>query len=159
MKNKSVYDIVWISAIAAIYFVITVIFAPVSYGPIQVRISESLTLLPFFEKNAIWGLFIGCLLANIFGGIGIYDIIGGSLLTLLAGFLTYKMRNIYIAGIMPIIVNAFGVSFYISLLFKVPYWITVLYIGIGETIAVYGIGLPFFLYLRKFYKSWRLYKW
>lgn len=146
MKNR---DIAWISMISALYVIITLIFAYISYGPIQVRISEALTLLPFFDKRAIFALFIGCLVSNIFGGLGMYDIIFGSVFTLIAAFLTYKMKSIYMAGMPPVIINAFGVGLYLSLLFKLPYWTTVIYIGLGELISVYGIGLPLFLYLSR----------
>ncbi len=157
MKNRGITrDITWISVVSALYVVITLVFAPISYGPIQVRISEALTLLPFFDPRAIPALFIGCFVANIFGGLGIYDIVFGSLLTLIAAFLTYKMKNIYLAGIPPVVVNAFGVSLYLSLFFKLPYFVTVFYIGIGETISVYAIGLPLALYVkRKIYKDRR----
>ena len=160
MKNKILpQDISWIAMVSALYVIVTLVFAPISYGPIQVRVSEALTLLPFFDPRAIPALFIGCFIANIFGGLGIYDIVFGSLLTLIAAFLTYKMKNIYLAGIPPVLVNAFGVSLYLSLLFKLPYFLTVFYIGIGEGISVYAIGLPLFLYIRKkFYKDWRLSK-
>ncbi len=157
MKSRNITkDITWIAVLSALYVVITLVFAPISYGPIQVRVSEALTLLPFFDPRAIPALFIGCFVANIFGGLGIYDIVFGSLLTLIAAFLTYKMKNIYLAGIPPVIVNAFGVSLYLSLFFKLPYFVTVFYIAIGETISVYAIGLPLALYIRrKFYKDRR----
>ena len=73
--------------IAAVYVVLTIIFAPISYGQVQVRISEALTVLPYFTPAAIPGLFIGCIIANIYGGAGIIDIIFGSLATLFAAFL------------------------------------------------------------------------
>lgn len=158
-NRKMVQDISWIGIISALYVVITIVFAPISYGPIQVRISEALTLLPFFDPRAIYALFLGCLFSNIFGGLGIYDIIFGSLLTLIAAFLTSKMKNIYIAGIPPVLINAFGVSLYLSLLFKLPYLLTVLYIAIGESISVYAIGVPLFLYIgKRIYKDWRFSK-
>ncbi len=156
MKNNVTKDLSWIAIVSALYVVVTLVFAPISYGPIQVRISEALTLLPFFDPRAIPALFVGCLIANIFGGLGIYDIVFGSLLTLLAAYLTSKIKNIYLAGLPPVLVNAFGVSFYLSVFFKLPYFLTVLYIGIGESIAVYLIGLPLALYIKKkFYKDWR----
>ncbi|HID16558.1 MAG TPA: QueT transporter family protein [Candidatus Atribacteria bacterium] len=107
------------------------------------------TALKLFDKRAIFALFIGCLVSNIFGGLGMYDIIFGSVFTLIAAFLTYKMKSIYMAGMPPVIINAFGVGLYLSLLFKLPYWTTVIYIGLGELISVYGIGLPLFLYLSR----------
>ena len=72
--NKSTY-IARAAVTATIYVLITYLFKPISYGPIQVRVSEALTLLPLLEYSAIPGLFIGCLLANILGGLGLWDIL------------------------------------------------------------------------------------
>ena len=63
--------------IAAIYVVLTYVFAPFSFGEVQVRISEALTILPVFTQAAIPGLFIGCLIGNILGGAILPDIIFG----------------------------------------------------------------------------------
>ena len=68
MKNKSTLFLVQAALIAAVYVVLTLVFAPFSYGEIQVRISEALTILPFFTPAAIPGLFVGCILANLLGG-------------------------------------------------------------------------------------------
>ena len=65
MKNKSTLFLVQAALIAAVYVVLTLVFAPFSYGEIQVRISEALTILPFFTPAAIPGLFVGCILANL----------------------------------------------------------------------------------------------
>jgi len=135
--------------IAAIYVVLNIIFAPISYGPIQVRIAEALVVLPFIDPSAIIGLFLGCILANIYGGLGMVDIIGGSLCTLVAAYLTYKVKNPKLAPLPPVLINAFGVSIYLHLLFDLPYWITVLYIGIGEVIACYILGYPLLILLIK----------
>ena len=67
MKNKSTLFLVQAALIAAVYVVLTLVFAPFSYGEIQVRISEALTILPFFTPAAIPGLFVGCILANLLG--------------------------------------------------------------------------------------------
>jgi uncharacterized membrane protein len=131
--------------IAALYAVITIILAPISYGPVQVRVSEALTVLPYLTPAAIPGLFIGCLLANIYGGLGIYDIVGGSLLTLLAAFFTYllsRTKKPILAPLPPVLLNAFGVSLYLHFLFRMPYWLTVAYVGIGEVVACYILGYP-----------------
>ena len=135
--------------IAAIYVILNIIFAPISYGPIQVRIAEVLVVLPFIEPSAILGLFAGCILANIYGGLGMVDIIGGSLCTLVAAYLTYKAKNPKLAPLPPVLVNAFGVSIYLHLLFDLPYWLTVLYIGIGEILACYILGYPLLIILLK----------
>ena len=91
MKNKSTLFLVQAALIAAVYVVLTLVFAPFSYGEIQVRISEALTILPFFTPAAIPGLFVGCILANLLGGAIPLDIAFGSIATelyLLTNFVT-----------------------------------------------------------------------
>ena len=141
--NRSTY-IARAAIIATIYALVTYMLKPISYGPIQVRLSEAFVLLPLLEKAAVPGLFIGCMLANILGGLGVWDIYLGSLITLVAAYLTSKMPGPWLGAIPPILLNAFGVSFYLSILYKVPYSITAMYIGIGEFIAVVGVGIPLF---------------
>ncbi|MEA2021943.1 MAG: QueT transporter family protein [Candidatus Caldatribacteriota bacterium] len=133
--------------IAAIYVILNIIFAPISYGPVQVRIAEALVVLPFIEPSAIIGLSVGCVLANIYGGLGMVDVIGGSLCTLIAAYLTYKVKTPKLAPLPPVLINAFGVSLYLHLLFEIPYWLTVIYIGIGEIIACYVLGYPLLILL------------
>ncbi len=140
--------------IAAIYVLVTITpgISAISYGHIQFRIAEALTLLPFIYPGAIIGLFAGCLLANIFGPVGIQDIIFGSLLTLIAAWLTYVLRKTkkpYIAAIPPIIINAFGVSAYLHYFFEIPYWLCVFQIFIGQTVVCYLLGLPLLKYILK----------
>ncbi len=157
-------DIARVAIIAAIYAVITLVFAPISYGFIQVRVSEALTILPFFDPHAILGLFLGVIIANLAGGLGIYDIIGGSLCTLVAAYLTYltsKIDRPLLAPLPPVIVNALGVSVYLHLILQPPdiflplvqrlspYWAFVLSIGIGEFIACYLLGYPLLLLIRR----------
>lgn len=131
--------------IAALYAAITVAFAFMSYGPIQVRISEALTVLPFISVAAIPGLAIGCLVANLFSPAGLPDIIFGTLCTLMAAGLTYlssKTKRPFLAPLPPVVVNALGVSLYLHFLYNLPYWFNVLYILAGEIIACYLLGYP-----------------
>ena len=79
--------------IAALYCVLTLLFQPISYGPVQFRVSEALTLLPVFTADAVPGLFIGCLLANLLGGALWYDVVFGALATLLAALCTRRLRS------------------------------------------------------------------
>ncbi len=138
------------SLIAALYAGTTYFLAPISYGPIQCRVSEALTVLPILTPAAIPGLYLGCLLANIFGGLGLPDIIFGSLFTLIAALGTYLLRkNTFLALLSPVLVNAFGVSSYLHLFFKLPYWLTAVSIFLGEAVAVYGFGYLLLLALRK----------
>jgi len=146
--NLSTRYIAQVGIIASLYAAVTIALAPISYGPIQVRVSEALTVLPYLTPAAIPGLFVGCVVANIYGGLGIYDIVGGSLCTLLAAFLTYllsRTRKPIFAPLPPVVVNALGVSLYLHLLFQLPYWITVAYIAIGEIGACFVLGYPLLL--------------
>ena len=134
-----------IGIIASFYTVITIIFAPLSYGPVQIRISEALTVLPFVAPSAILGLFFGCVVANVYGGLGLADVIGGSVCTLLAAIFTYllsRTKKPILAPLPPVIINALGVSLYLHLLFNLPYFLTVIYIAVGEFLACYVLGYP-----------------
>lgn len=263
MKTR---DISLAGLIAAIYVVIALVLAPISFGVYQVRVSEALTILPFLTPAAIPGLFIGCLLANIFGGMGWQDIVFGSLITLIAAFMTrgafhisrgkgsnliavlaillfwvgafytlmqdtisiaplvlvafsilylwlsersnakgssnrYRVGlrgaslglliyagyllydqpelnmmvigliallaawlgtwialrfgfqgrnlNLILAPLPPVLLNAFGVAWYLAPIIGTEYWFTVQMIGVGQLIACYGLGLPLLLLLEK----------
>jgi uncharacterized membrane protein len=101
--------------IGAIYALLTVLFAPISYGMIQVRISEMLMILPYFTSAAIPGLFVGCFIANIYGGQGILDIVFGSLATLLSAYIVSKISNKYLVPLPPVIINALIVGWVLHL--------------------------------------------
>ena len=73
---------------AALYAGLTMALAPISFGVVQFRVAEALTLLPFIMPEAVPGLFVGCLLANFLGGFGIIDVVFGSAATLAAACLT-----------------------------------------------------------------------
>lgn len=149
--NKSVKFTVQAGIIAAIYAVITIAFAPISYGQIQVRISEALTILPFFTPAAIPGLFVGCVVANFYGGFGPVDIVFGSLATLLAALITYYVRKYkYIAPLPAIVVNGIVVGVMLNVVSGFPLIPTMLWVALGETIACYGLGLPLLLSLQKY---------
>ena len=112
-KHQSVLFLAQGAMIAAIYVVLTLVFAPFSYGEVQVRISEALTILPLFTPAAIPGLFVGCLISNILGGCVLPDIIFGSLATLIGAVGTYMLRrqNKFLAPLPPIIANVLIVPF------------------------------------------------
>ena len=113
MKNRNINFMTQAAMIAAIYVVLTYVFAPFSFGEVQVRISEALTILPVFTPAAIPGLFIGCLVGNILGGAILPDIIFGSIATLIGAFFTWKLRkkSPYFAPIPPIVSNIIIVPF------------------------------------------------
>lgn len=112
MRNKKVQFITQGAVIAAIYVVLVLIFDTFSFGPIQFRIAEVLTIMPYFTPAAIPGLFVGCLIANIIGGGLIWDIVFGSIATLIGAIGSYLVRkNKWLVPLPPIIANMFIVPF------------------------------------------------
>ncbi len=141
--------VVQAAVIAAIYAVLTIFFTFSSYGLIQVRVAEALTVLPFFTPAAIPGLFAGCIIANIFSPNGMADVIVGSLATLTAAILSRRMPR-RLVPVPPIAVNAVAVGIMLSVLLNFPLWLSVLYVAAGQVVACYGLGYPLLLLLQKF---------
>lgn len=138
--DKRLRFILQAAIIAAMYAALTLAFVPICYGQIQVRVSEVLTVLPFFTPAAIPGLFIGCLIANIASPIGIVDVIFGSLATLLAAYLTSKMKKTYLAPLPPVIVNGIIIGFELYYVYKLPLLISMGWVALGEIVTCYGVG-------------------
>jgi uncharacterized membrane protein len=145
---KKTRFIVEAAIIAAMYAALTILI-PGGSGQIQVRVSEALTVLPFFTPAAIPGLLVGCLIANLFVGAGPYDIIFGSLATLLAAFLTYKMPRKFLAPLPPVVINAIVVAFILKMAMNAPLLFTMATVAVGEIIACYVLGYPLLLLLEK----------
>ena len=154
MKNKNVLFMTHAAMIAAIYVVLTYIFAPFSFGEVQIRIAEALTILPVFTPAAIPGLFLGCLIGNILGGAILPDIIFGSLATLIGAVFTYMLRdqNKLLAVLPPIISNTIIVPFVLKLGYGVnlPIPFMMLTVGIGEIIGCGVLGLVLYTALSKY---------
>ncbi|MGI6036524.1 MAG: QueT transporter family protein [Limnochordia bacterium] len=142
----------WSALIAAVYVILVWIFAPISFGLVQFRIAEALTVLPILMPEAVLGLFVGAMLSNILGGLGPWDIFGGSGVTLLAAYLTRRFRHSWLAYAWPILCNAFLVSGYLHRILGVPYWLTVLSVGFGEAVVVLALGIPLIRLLRTRFK-------
>ena len=99
MKNNvSVRKLARCAVVAALYVVLCMALQPLSYGAVQVRVAEALCLLPVFGAEYIAGVVLGCFLANLLGST-IVDVILGTLATLLACVVTYKLRNVRIGGL------------------------------------------------------------
>jgi len=135
--------------IAAMYAVLTIVI-PMGSGQIQVRVAEALTVLPAFTPAAIPGLFVGCFIANAFVGNGWPDMIFGSLGTLLAAFLSYKMPRRWLVPLPPVVINAVAVALILNYVVKAPVLVTMLWVAAGEAIACYVLGYPLMLQLDKF---------
>lgn len=154
MKNNKVLFITQGAVIAALYVALTHIanMSGLASGAIQIRLSEALTVLPLFTPAAIPGLFIGCLLSNLTTGCIPWDIVGGSLATLIGALGTFALRKHPLAGsIPPILANTIIVPLVLAYAYKfegtIPYFM--LTVGIGEVICCGVMGTLLTLALKK----------
>ena len=154
MKNKNVAFMTQAAMIAAIYVVLTYVFAPFSFGEVQIRIAEALTILPVFTPAAIPGLFVGCIVGNILGGAILPDIIFGSIATLIGAFFTYQLRNKnrFHAPLPPIIANTVIVPFVLRYGYGValPIPFMMLTVGVGEVVGCGVLGLVLYTALNRY---------
>ncbi|MCI9570346.1 MAG: QueT transporter family protein [Lachnospiraceae bacterium] len=131
------------AAVAAIYVTLTLMFQPISYGPIQFRISEALCILPYFTPAAVPGLFIGCLTANLLGTAAALDVIFGSLATLIGAAGSYALRgNRYLVSLPPILSNTIMIPWVLRYAYGAEdmIWFMMITVGIGEILAVGILG-------------------
>ncbi len=141
--------------IAALYLVLTMLFAPIGFFALQLRISEMLCILPIFTGSAVAGLAVGCAVANIFSPFGLVDVVFGSLATLLSAFAAWfiakKVKNStvvkFTAPLPAVIFNALiigGVLFFTSQSTQdiSVYWVLCLQIGAGQLASCYLFGVP-----------------
>ena len=153
MKNKKALFITQAAVIAALYVVLVVIFNYISFGPIQFRVAEALTILPYFTPAAIPGLFIGCILANVIGGAVVWDIIFGSIATLIGAVFTYLLRkkSKFLAPLPPVLANTILVPWVLKYAYGAEemVWFMAVTVGIGEILACYVLGMILLFALNK----------
>lgn len=155
MRNKKALFITQAAMIAAIYVVLTYFINAfeLASGAIQIRISEALTILPVFTPAAIPGVFLGCLLSNLLTGCIVWDVVFGSLASLIGGVGTYLLRkHKYLAPIPPIVANTLIVPFVLSYGYGIPGSIPffMLTVGIGEVVSCYVLGVLLMTVLGKY---------
>lgn len=146
MKKNNVLFITQAAMVAALYVVLTFISNAfgLASGVIQIRISEALTILPYFTPVAIPGLFIGCLISNLLTGCAALDVIFGSLATLLGALGTHFLKRWkYLSPIPPILANTVIIPFVLTYVYELPGGIPyfMLTVGIGEVISCGVFGL------------------
>ena len=142
-QNKSVYFMTHAAAVAAIYIVLTMVFQPISFGPVQFRVSEALCILPFFTPAAGPGLFVGCLLSNLFCGAAALDVIFGSLATLIGAVGSYLLRhNRWAVCVPPIMANTIIIPWVLRYAYGsadlIP--VAMVTVGAGEILAIGVLG-------------------
>ncbi len=151
--------------IAALYTALTYAFFFCSYGPVQVRISEFLVLLVFFNPNYIYGLTIGCILSNIYSpAMSSYcsplDIVIGTSATIIALILISLSKHLLVATIFPALTNGFLLAWEFTFLTNtegnasaILYWTNFGWVALGEIIAVSVLGYIIFMIMTKRIKN------
>ena len=148
MKTNIVKIITRNAIVAAIYFSLTLVTGPFSFGMLQVRIAEFLVLLCFFNRDYILGISVGCFLVNLLGNVftgetlGIIDALIGTGATILSCLIVSYMKHLFVATLVPVIINGFavGTELYFFLENKLNYFAYVGFVALGEFIAVSVIG-------------------
>ena len=151
-KKKTTKLITQAALIAALYAALTVFIMPLSYGVMQFRVSEAMTVLPVFTPAAIPGLFVGCMIANIVSPVGIIDVFVGGSATLIAAVASYLLReHKALALLAPVISNAVIVGAELFYFYNVDFSLIacMLWVGAGEAAACYGLGYPLGMVLEK----------
>lgn len=166
-----------LAILAALYAALTMAVAPLSFGPVQARFSEALCILPFFVPETCWSLFAGCLIANLMTG-NLFDIVFGAAATLAAGALTAlvgkrcRKKNFaanILACAMPVLINAVVIGAVITYAYNGMHPLShpkvfalyALQIAAGESVVMFGIGLPLLRWLpekpffQKIITGWR----
>lgn len=149
MKKYSIRDLAEIALVCAIYVVLTVAISPLSYGSVQFRFSEALILLCFYNKKYGWSLTLGCLIANCFSPLGWIDIVFGTLSTLLPVIFICFSKRLIISSLWPTLFVGLIVGAELSIVYELPFFITVIEVAVGEFVCVTLIGYPLFKGLDK----------
>jgi len=129
--------------IAALYAALTLLLAPISYGEMQIRLSEAMTLLPVLLPEAVPALAVGCLLSNILGGCTIFDIVFGTLATFLAAVCTRRLRaHLLPASLMPVVFNGLIVGAVVHYCYApaMPLALCMLFVAAGEIVSCCVLG-------------------
>ncbi|MEG2356410.1 MAG: QueT transporter family protein [Clostridia bacterium] len=139
------------AVVAALYAALTLAFQAISFGAVQLRVAEALTLLPALFPQAVPGLVLGCLISNLLGGMGVYDVVFGTLATLIAAVLTWRIRgNLWLKALPPVLVNAVVIGLMLTYAYGVNTPVlNILTVGLGQAISCYALGVPLVKLLQK----------
>lgn len=149
-KQLNVKNLCTGGIIAALYAGLTLLLAPISYGPVQFRVSEALTLLPILTPAATPGLVIGCFLANLLGST-VEDAVIGTCATLVAAILTRETRSSKgIAAFWPVLSNGLIVGVMLYAMYGGSWLLNIATVALGEAAVCYALGIPMVKALEKY---------
>jgi uncharacterized membrane protein len=139
MNRSATLWLVRTALIASLYVTLTIAFSAISYGPVQFRISEVLVLLPLWNHRWTPGIVMGTIIANFFSPLGLIDVAFGSLATFL-GIISMvkvaKMSSPLYSLVCPVLANAYIIALELRIVYSLPFWESVIYVGISEAIIV-----------------------
>ena len=147
-KGISVKLVVINAMIAGVYAVLTLAISPIAYSEIQLRLSEIIVFLAFYNRRYIPGLTIGCIIANLFSPMGMLDIVFGTLSTIIVCIAMYLIENRYLAAGAGAIITGMIIGAELWYAFNIPYVINAIYVAVGELIVLI-IGALVFKSLEK----------
>ena len=137
----------WIIPIVLGLFLLLTLF-----GAVQLRVSEAMTLLPAVFPEATIGLTLGCFLSNFLAGANVYDVVFGTLATLLAALISWKVgrKKLWYAAIPPVVCNGVIVGLVLTYAYQIPaLWLNMLTVAAGEAVACFALGIPLVRFLNK----------
>ena len=159
MKRFSVRSMCLSAVIAALYAALTLGFQAISFGAVQFRVSEAMTLLPVLFPEAVPGLAVGCLISNLFYGANVYDVVFGTLATLMAAVLTRHIRgSVWLRALPPVVCNAVIIGLVLTYAYGIDMlWMNMLTVGVGQAVVCYVLGVPLIKVLEKqpFLQKWK----
>ncbi len=152
MKNNYTKMIAVNALVAALYVVLTMPFGVITTSSgFQFRPAEALTILPALMPYTVYGLTIGCAISNLVSAFGIADIILGSLTTLVAAFLTSKIKNPFVAAIPPVVLNAaFLPLIWMIAASDIAYWVNAGSLLLTQGVVIFGLGIPLYYIFKKY---------
>lgn len=154
MKRFSSRQIAFAGIVAALYAALTIVCAPFSYGAVQFRLAEALTVLCCFNPCAVWGMVLGCIGANVLSSVGPMDILFGALATLFACLITRKVRTPWLLPLPAVICNALivgaEITFFVdSGVVWSAFLLNAASVAVGELAVMVLLGLPLYFFLDK----------
>ncbi|HAE41376.1 MAG TPA: QueT transporter family protein [Clostridiales bacterium] len=149
MKKITTDYLVKSAIIAALYIAVTLVFQAVSYGQVQFRISEIFVLFAFIDPAYLFGLTLGCAVANLFSPFGLIDVVFGTAATFLALLFIILVRrkmgkslkSLFIASLGPVISNGIIIGFQLNYMLNLPLIPSIIFVALGEFAVVSVIGV------------------
>ena len=148
MRKFTTRDLTLAALVAAAYAALTLALPGLGYGPVQIRLSEALTVLPFLFPAATPGIIVGCLVANLLSPYGMVDILCGTAATAAAALWTSRVGHRWLAPLPPVLCNMAVIGAMLAWYetgfgpgFPALFAVNAATVGLGEAVACYGLGL------------------